>query len=635
MFAGILCLDDSNSPADLLGSANLLPALYPKDPPAVTSSYHDGPFLLQEAIASGRSAPADLPHTGAVPYRCQESGRMIAFWGRLDNRAGLASELGRPPSAQDHDLVLAAFGRWGPSCAQKLSGDFSAAIYTPTARRVVLIRDPIGAKPLYYRIESGFLIFATTAAVFPRLRRPIAVPDQDWMARMLAGTYGDEIPTATGWAGVVKLTPGHWLDVRPGNSQLRRYHFWNDNPPWTTRRCAKWVDTYRDVLEEAIGCRARDVDLAGTENSGGVDSSTVTAYLARYLRDAGDHLHAFGFALQEKESEYILETSRHAGIRNNYMLTVMPTLTDADIRRGLAAVGYPEQQDSAIAHIPFYEECGRRGIRTLFSGFGGDEAVTNSGSLLGRELIDHRAYPTLWRLLPGSPLARTLGVVRAVNSGARWGAGHPALWAVSEARWRHQLVREPVVRRLGLLDRYRQAAAFDAPYRRINDFVLDNRLGPWVARRLETCTLVAAGYGVEYRWPLLDPRLIQQFLSTPSIEKADRQAGRYLHRRAIEGVVAPKVAWMPGKSIGGQADHTAAGALRHQWAGPAQVWHARRQRAHLHPAIAELIDLARFNDQIAAATNGQLDDDAAFQFSENVARLRWLNHWLSGGAPPE
>ena len=82
---------------------------------------------------------------------------------------------------------------------------------------------------------------------------------------------------------------------------------------------------------------------------------------------------------------------------------------------------------------------------------------------------------------------------------------------------------------------------------RINDFILQHRLGPWIARRLETCTLVAATYGVEYEWPLLDARLVQQYLSTPSIEKADRMGARYLHRRAVEGVVPAKVAWKAGK----------------------------------------------------------------------------------------
>lgn len=631
LFAGILCLDDANSPADLLGPADLLRALFPDHPPGAVGSYRDGPFFLQAGTANPDPARAGGQGQtgGALPYRCPESGQVISIWGRLDNRAALAAELDWPPAAADRALVLAAFRRWGPCCARKMSGDFSAVIYDPGARRVVLLRDPLGVKPLYYRVDAGTLVFAASAAVFPLLRRPVTVPDQDWIARMLAGNCCDTDPTATGWVGVLKLAPGHWLDVRPGGRRLERYHFWSDDPPWTTRRSPERVTAYGRVLAEAVRCRMRDADLIGSESSGGIDSATVTAYLARFLGDPADRLHAFGFACLEKEPEYILETSRHAGIRHNYVWTAPRELTDIDISRGLAAVGYPEQQASAIIHIPFYEECRRRGIRTLFSGFGGDEGVTNQGNLLGRELLDHRAYLALWRLMPGNPLTRVLRAARAAAVGARWGAGNPSLQVAMDARWPHQLLREDVAKRLGLRSQYMLAAAFDAPYRRVNDFVLGNRLGPWVARRLETCTLIAATYGVEYRWPLLDARLIQQFLSTPSIEKADRRAGRYLHRRAIEGVVPPKVAWMR-KDMGAPAGSPALDGM----VAPTLVREARRQRAHPHPGVAELIDLERFDSQIAAATSGQLAGEAAWQFSQNITCLRWLNHWLSGGPPP-
>src|SRR5439155_415032 len=165
----------------------------------------------------------------------------------------------------------------------------------------------------------------------------------------------------------------------------------------------------------------------GSESSGGLDSSTITAYLARFLGDPGDRLWAFGFALMDLEPEYIIETSRHAGITHNYLVTASRDNGDSAIARGLAAVGYPEDQGSAIVHIPFYEECRRRGISTLFSGFGGDEAVTNTGSLLRRELLDNRAYGALAHLQPGGRVSRVLRVVRARALGSRWGAGHPRL----------------------------------------------------------------------------------------------------------------------------------------------------------------------------------------------------------------
>src|SRR5439155_6561732 len=252
MFAGLLGGDGGPAPGDLAGGAELLAALSPDSPPDATGVWCEGPFLLVQARrqADGRDAP------GPLPYRCAQSGRVVAFWGRLDDREALAKELGRSSSvASDEDLVLAAHERWGASCPERLTGDFAGAICDPRERRALLFRDRLGVKPLYYRLDGESLLFATTAAVFAYVRRHPPVPDSAWMARSLAGVPHGH--TATGWTGVVKLAPCHRLDVHPGGIHLERYHSWRDEPSWTAERDSRWVEEYRTMLEEAIRCRMR------------------------------------------------------------------------------------------------------------------------------------------------------------------------------------------------------------------------------------------------------------------------------------------------------------------------------------------------------------------------------------------
>jgi asparagine synthase (glutamine-hydrolysing) len=632
MFAGLLSIG-SHVPADFVEPADLLAALSPHYPPDATGVVAEGDFLLVQAMQRmGPRHHESVPGT-PLPYRCPQSGRIVAFWGRLDERETLNRILGRStPLASNEELVLAAFDCWGAQCAEKLAGDFAGAILDPTTRRVFLFRDRLGVKPLYYRLDGEALIFATTAAVFPHLRRNVPTHNPTWIASHLVGVIHD--PTATGFAGVVKLAPGHWLDFQRGAMQVEKYHSWRNDAPWTTERDPSWVTSYRTVLEETIRCRMPDDEPIGTESSGGLDSSTISAYLAHFLGTPGDRLWTFGFAGMDLEAEFIIETSRHAGIVHNYLVTGSHDRGDSDIARGLDAVGYPDACGNPVGHIRFYEECKRLGIHTLFSGFGGDESVTNSGTLLGRELLDRRAYEALWRYVQGGVTTRALRVARARARTPRWGAGHPQLVAAMEARWPYHLVRSEIVQRLGLYEEYKTQAAFDAPYRRINDFILHNRLGSSIARRLEGCTLVAATYGVEYQWPLLDARLVQQYLSTPSIEKADHSAGRYLHRRAAEGILPAKVVWKPTKDMGGPPSAMDQSVAGDNAIGAGLVERARRQEAHLHPAIEEIIDVQRFRAQIDAAVNGRLSADGGFQFARNVGNLGWLNYWLTGGPLP-
>jgi asparagine synthase (glutamine-hydrolysing) len=634
MFAGVLSLDRRRTAAELVGDADLLDTLSPDFPPDISNTWDDGPFLLSQAQVCGSEALATQRRLLTLPARCPKTGRLVAWWGRLDNAHELARDLHLPTGPHsDEQLVLAAFDRWGTACAERLRGDFAGAIYEPVTRRLWLVRDRVGVKPVYYRLTAEAVIFATTAAVFARLRRPGENADRVWIARLLAGVLEDDC--STGWSDVVKLAPGHWLEVDGGSSRRQRYHFWRDDPPWTTTRDQRCVEEYRAVLEEAIRCRLRDTGLIGSESSGGLDSSTVTAYLAEFLGDERERVCTFGWARTFLDGGYMVETNRRAQITHNYVVMKGPPFTDAIRSRWLQALGYPEDAGTPLADRAFFEECRRRGIRTLFAGLGGDETVSNSGSLLGRELLDHRAYRALTATMRGSRVTRPLRTTRAVALRARWGAGNPRLQAAMGARWPLILVRDELAADLGLLDRYQAQAALDAPYRRINDFILHNRL-PVLTRRLETSALFAATYGVEYRFPLLDSRLIQQFLSTPAIEKACRDFGRYLHRRAVDGVVSPRVAWKQSKDMGPVIPPSARPRDSAQpfWSIAGPMLEARRQRAALHPIVEEVIDVARLDGQIAAAEDGRLDEQAAFQFHRNVGHLGNLNHWLSGIPSP-
>ncbi len=108
-----------------------------------------------------------------VPTRCPETVVTLAFWGRLDNRAALAEALDRPADGQDPltdaQLVLAGWRRWQERLPDHLLGDFALAVVDPHRQGVFLARDPLGVKPLYYRLSQRGLSFATSVAALRAL----------------------------------------------------------------------------------------------------------------------------------------------------------------------------------------------------------------------------------------------------------------------------------------------------------------------------------------------------------------------------------------------------------------------------------------------------------------------------------
>jgi len=582
-------------------------------------------FALVEQRRFNGSPTQDL----TVPLVCPVSGAVLAFWGRLDNRSALLGRLQLPESSTDGELVLAAWRRWGEDLAAQLLGDFSLALYQPQPRRLLLLRDPLGVKPLYYSQQGGQISFATSVASLRAMAHLGLTPDPDWMARYLLHLSMSD--RHTGYREVVKLPPGHSLVVEAcGQTRLRPYHHWVDDAPLTRRRDPQWVEQYRRVLEEAIRCRMVSDFPLGTENSGGIDSATVTAYLAYFLDQPGDRLHSFGFALCEQEPAYILETSQARQIVHNYLITAR-SQTNNDLswlRHSLAVLGYPEEHGNGSGHTPFYQECQRRGIRTLFSGFGGDEVVTNPGHLLRYELYDQGAYRQLWGVMGGGRLRRSLALAKRWVRGMPSPAYRPTFLDAWQERWPHQLLQPQVVERLNLHHEYMETARYDAPYRRINDFIRQGLLTmPYIATRLENCTLMAASYGIDYRWPLWDVRLVQQYLSTPSLEKVGPQGmGRYLHRRAIQGVVPQRVAWKPSKDMG-------YAALRERRAEglPRLAQTAKDLEADLHPTLAALVDRPKWRGQIQTVLEGKdLGEGFSFGFRRGVHALQALDTWLKG-----
>lgn len=550
----------------------------------------------------------------------------IAFTGQIHNLKDLKAQLDAPTLATDA-VLMAAWQRWGVALAGHLVGDFSLVIHDTAQGLIYLARDPLGVKPLYYRVDDGKLFYGFSV---PELQRRCALPatkDMDWAAAYMLGLSFS--PTETAYKEIKKLAPGHWLCINTGGRvKIERYHFWRDDAPFTTKRDSRWVEAYREVLEEAIRCRMDDNAPMGTENSGGIDSATITAYLAHFLGEPGDQLHSFGFALCEQEPTFILETSQAKRIRHNYIITdhYGGSDTESRIRHGLAVLGYPEEHGNASGHIPFYEECQQRGIHTLFSGFGGDEVATNPGHHLRWELLDRHQYGALWNILPGDPIRRTLRLFKAATVGRTKPSANPLFVNAWNQRWPHQLLRPEVVQRLNLYERYMETAVYDAPYRRTNDFILDHHLQRMqLTARLENCTVMAHAYGVDYRWPLWDARLVQQYLSTPSIEKVGPKGmGRYLHRRAIDGVVPKRVAWKPSKDMGYAQLHTTSKALSIRRVAE----QARELEAKLNPALESLIDRQEFLMQIKHAQQGNADDAFRFSFMRSVSFMQRLNHWF-------
>ena len=566
-----------------------------------------------------------------VPTRCPTSGLVIVSWVRLDNRSELADKLSidktMVASLTDPQMILASYRAWGKECVVHLCGDFSFVIYQPDGGLVFAARDSIGVKPFYYQQVGGDLVIASGARVFSALEGLSLQPSTEWLSRYVLGISGSFENSP--WPNIKKLAPGHTLQFSDHKVTVCKYHEFIDDAPEVFERSKKNLDEYKDVLEQANVCRLRSLYPIGSETSGGLDSSTVTAYAAKHRNLSEHDIHTFGYAFCEREPSYILETSQFHGLKHNHILTSMGSTTELveSRHRALALIGYPEEHANGSSHDPFYRICEKFEIRTLLSGFGGDEVVTSTGSLLLNELIGQKKYGMLYQNLPGSNWVKPLRFARTLfrNSQQNGESGLSQLYA---QRWPLYSIHSDIGRRFDLREHFVRSAIGDTPFRSINQSILGAGLGTNVPTRLENCTLIAAGRKVEYRWPLLDRRLLQKYLSTPSIEKYGGGYSRYLHRRAMVGLVPDKVTWKVSKAMGqtvlpvGYDSASAGNALSSRYT---------ELLSDLHPALQEIIDVKKLTDQIPMIDNLDRvrDVDTWMILLMQQTQIKNLNDWLN------
>jgi asparagine synthase (glutamine-hydrolysing) len=562
-------------------------------------------------------------------HRHEASGLAVLFWGRLDNQAELMAVLGINRTESAAELLAHAWLKWGEHCAEQLVGDFAFAVADHKAGTLFLARDALGVKPLYYQIDETGVRFAVTAAAIKALDPSVLTRSRQWMAKYLLDLSWSQ--EATAYDEISKLPAAHCLFIQAdGRCRMRRYHQFINDAPVAAYRDPMYLEAYRGKWQEAVRCRMPSHGKIASENSGGLDSGSITAEIARRLGPDSDRLHSMGFCREPLEPEYIMATAMQYQLRNNILYSHSLSRDWPKIRtHELQVNGYPQEHANGSSHFPFYMYCREQGISNLFSGFGGDEVVTHPVGMTARfELFDQRNWPALWKVLPGGTVGRSARFARNIlRASAAMPSQNAGLLEAFRGRWPYQFLTAEAVESYELDGKYFDSATYDEGFRNVNDAAIYLLGRPFAATRLENCSLMAASFGIEYAWPLLDRRLVQQWLSTPVIWKVgDNGIGRYLHRRAAEGVCPDRVNWKPNKDMG-----FADSIQKMETADNRPVFRRLLELLEALPQELEsLVDKPRLVRFAGEAIKNDLRGEVVnYSVPENIDRLESLVEWLS------
>lgn len=514
------------------------------------------------------------------PMIDEEAGLAVVFNGEIYNFRSLRRELEALGecfrTTGDTEILLKAYARWGMAAIERFNGMFAFALWDFHHRRLLLARDRLGKKPLFFRRTDLGVVFASELKA---LRLHPATPhaiDPMAMGQYLAMNYvlGDRCILS----GVEKLPPGHWLMLHEGSdTQPNRY--WDLASHFHTKARFASVDeaaeAVGELLDDAIALRLESDVPLGAFLSGGLDSAAITEGMRRL--NPNGRVDTFTIAFREKgfnELDQAAHTAQCLG------LTQHAHTVDADAAHLLPTlVEHADEPFADTSMIPVWHlsQMARRHVTVALSGDGGDEIFAGYPTYVADKLwhMSRWVPPAMARL--GLAAARRLlppsfGKIGADYKIKQFLSGHALPFPRAHLWWRGifstedmtAMLRPHMRAEIMAEDPFAPALAhFDpvvgchpvdqASYVDIKTWLPDD-----ILVKVDRMTMA---HGLEARAPLLDYRMVELAASLPPDFKLNGFDKKHVFKRVLAQRLPPAILNRPKAGFNAPVAHWLAGPM--------------------------------------------------------------------------
>ena len=533
---------------------------------------HRGPdddgFYVNDQIALGMRRLSIIDVAGGhQPISNEDETVHVVFNGEVYNYPLLRDRLRRNGhtlrTTSDTETLVHLYEDLGDRCVHELRGMFGFAIWDARRSRLLVGRDRLGIKPLYYWPLTDGVAFASELRSFLALDEFPRELDRDALAQYFALGYVPDPDTI--FRSARKLPPGHLLtwSAADGLSVQRYWSPVRGERPVADPREA--IEELRRLLRECVRSHLMSEVPLGAFLSGGIDSSAVVAAMQEAM-DTPVRTFSIGF------DETSFDESKHAAriasaIGTAHTEFIVRPEVDALVEDVVRAFDEPFADSSAI---PTYlvSQLARRHVTVALSGDGGDELF--GGYTRYRQALDRRSLPPgLMRdtvrwfadALPHGAPARNYLRDLARTARGRY-AGTVALPVrVTEGGVAHANVSARAPSPDALLDRWFDAAPDRDFATQMMLVDLQSYLPGDILTKVDRASMASS---LEARVPFLDHELVEFAVSLPSAVKMRDGQGKWILRRAIEGLVPPAVLSHPKRGFGVPLVHWLRRELAHR-----------------------------------------------------------------------
>ncbi len=499
---------------------------------------HRGPdeegYYVDEKVSIGMCRLSIIDLEGGSQPIYNENGDIVVIQnGEIYNYRELRRELEskghRFYTNSDTEVIVHAYEEYGLDFPKKLNGMFAIAIWDASEKKLILVRDRLGVKPLYYTIVDSKLIFASEIKAI--LEYPVKrVVDREALAKYFALRY---VPAPlTIFKGIWKLEPGHYIVVDENGFRKERY--WeltinelNGNESYFQEKILK-------MLRESVKRRlVSDVPL-GAFLSGGVDSSTVVALMAE-LMDEPVKTFSVGFIGKEyDESNFARLIAEEFGTEHH---EIFIDIDNIDILPKV--VWHFDEPIADAAAIPTYalSQLARKKVKVVLTGEGGDEIFAGY-----ERYVNELKYRWLryfgfllkpLRLVKVSPEGRAYRYLKFLSSKGSLvdsyvtrleGYDNVNVLAYEMENGIRDMVKSTFITK----DYLKNMTYFDIKYWLPDDLLM----------KVDKMTM---GNALEAREPLLDYELVEFAFNIPSKYKIKNGVEKYIFKKAVSRILPREI----------------------------------------------------------------------------------------------
>lgn len=508
--------------------------------------------FVEQPVAFGhtRLSILDITNAGDQPMRLGINGPIITYNGEVYNFMELRQALNKIGHKDwrghsDTEVILQVYAEWGLDGLKRLEGIFAIALWDPARKRLVLMRDRLGVKPLFYgKCQYGLAFGSEIKAVIAAGGVDTNLNDQAFSEYLW---YGNSYGNRTFYEGVHVLEPGHWLIMENGTQILEpwwRVEEWLEDESQRVISPSNAADLIREALDSAVARQlVADVPV-GLFLSGGVDSSAIAAAAMQNRKEPLESYTAsFDFEHGINELPKAALVARYLSLNHHEI-----KIRGSELQSTLINLAHAHDEPFAdAANIPLYLMCQQlQGqIKVVLQGDGGDELFAG-----------YRRYAMLrntrwWQFWPKalSPLVRSWGDAgrrftrMAETVGYSDDALRMAYLLTIETQYqppeflfhpdRHRQLQENTDPFLS----YRQAAERFVNHDPVQQMLLTDLTVQLPAQFLTKVDRATMAVGIEARVPLLDEQVVRLAVKLPSHWKTEGLQKKIIFRKSQRGRV--------------------------------------------------------------------------------------------------